>query len=134
MLVCTAFIDAVLGCVTWNAQDKAWEFDAGPIDGRSVPARLISNASQLVQANQDWDQVRACVCWVRANEPTVRAFIRDKVHNPETLPLWLMLTGINFYNEREAQLVYNDVGCFVVVIVQVNGKGEIVGSKVLVSG
>jgi hypothetical protein len=125
------FHDAVLGHVIWNAQENCWGFDAGPVNGRPVPTRYLSSGSPLSLAERDWDGVRDCVQWIRANEPTVRAFIREKVHNPTPLPWELWLTGINFYNDNQAQLVY---GTYLVVIVQISAAGQILGSKVLVSG
>jgi hypothetical protein len=126
------FHDAVFGRVTWNAQDHCWEFDAGPIDGCPVPARYIPAESHLPPADQGWDGVRDCVRWVRTHEPTVRAFIVQKIHNPTPLSWWLSLTGINFYNDQQARLIYGAFG--LVVSVHVNAVGQIVGSNVLVSG
>ena len=125
------FNDAVLGCVTWNTQDTCWEFDVDLVN-RHVPACYIPAMSQLPAAEQGWDGVRDCVRWVRANEPTVRAFIAEKVHNPTPLPWSLWLTGINFYKDQQARLVYGGVG--LATSVQVNAAGQIVGINVLVSG
>jgi hypothetical protein len=126
------FTDAILGRVTWNAQDTCWEFDAGPVNGHSVPARYVPADSQLPLAEQGWEGVRDCVCWIRANESMVRTYIVEQVHNPTPLPWWLWLTGINFYKDQQARLVYGHFG--LVVSVQVNAAGRIVGSNVLVSG
>lgn len=130
MLVHPPFDDEVLGRVIWNAEDSCWNFDAGPVNSRSVPACYIPEDSQRPAAEHGWDGVRACLVWVRANEAKVRAHIVEKVHNPTPIPLWLWLTGINFFKDREARLIYGC--CGLVISVQVNAAG-IVGMDQFVS-
>ena len=118
--------DRVLGRVTWQAEGKCWEFDAGPINGKSVPACYIPEDTL---AERGWDRIRACVLWIRANEPVIQAFIRDRMDKFEPPVLFpdldpLQLSGIIFYKNQEARVIYNDL--FGAVSVEVNSEGRII--------
>jgi hypothetical protein len=67
------FDDPVLGRVTWNAERKCWNFDAGPVNGRSIPAGYDPADYHLPPAEHGWDGVRGCVRWVRGHELAARA-------------------------------------------------------------
>jgi hypothetical protein len=71
------FEDAVLGRVAWNTADGCWRFDAGPVSGWSVRANVAFGGGEL--AESDWEQVRECVRWVRANDPSVRAELLARI-------------------------------------------------------
>jgi hypothetical protein len=119
--------DRVLGRVTWKAEGKCWEFDAGPINGESVPAGYIPEDSRPMLAEQGWERIRACVLWVRANEPLIQAFIKDWVDKfgaPVSLDLEpLRLSGIIFYKNLDARVIYDKL--FNAVSVQVSCEGQI---------
>lgn len=138
------FEDPVLGRVTWNTERKCWDFDAGPVAGRPIPASYDPADIRLPPAEQGWDGVRACVRWVRANEPAARAYMTerlfrgwregwydediDDVTTPEGFREKLELSGINFYDDQEARLIYDDGGLFGGhgFSLQVNAAGEFV--------
>lgn len=108
MPVHAPFEDEVLGHVTWNAEENCWECDAGPIRDAAVSGRYIPEDSEIVPADESWNNVRASVRWVRQYERIVRAYLRDKVSwcrdSPWACPV---LSGINFYSDREARLIYS---------------------------
>jgi hypothetical protein len=122
------FDDPVLGRVEWNAERRCWHFDAGPVDGRPIPATYDPADDRLPPAQHGWDGVRACVQWVRANEPAVRAYMTERLFkgwregwydeeiddltSPEEFRDKLRLSGINFYDDQEGRLIYEDGGLF----------------------
>jgi hypothetical protein len=127
----TWFVDHTVALVSWNSEAHCWEFDAGPIDGRSIPAYYIPEEIGGARAEQDWERVRNCVLWIRANEARVRDFIKEKVH--DSWLRWRCLTGINFDRQQEARLIYGFVG--VVISVHISATGEIIGDPtIFVSG
>jgi hypothetical protein len=71
--------DAVVGRVAWDAAGQCWAFDAGPIGNHHVPAKYVPTAGQSPFDGPEWGRVRACVLWVRANEPSVRANLLGKI-------------------------------------------------------
>jgi hypothetical protein len=138
------FDDPVLGRVEWNAKRKGWDFNAGPVAGRPIPASYDPADYRLPPTEHGWDGVRACVLWVRANEPSARAYLTeqlfdgwlsgwydeeiDEVNSPEGFRDALSLSGINFYDDQEARLIYNDGGLFGGhgFSLQVNAAGQFV--------
>src|SRR5262245_21817334 len=108
-----SFDDEVLGRVSWNGQDGVWEFDAGPINGRSVPGRYAPGSPDLPPAEQGWADVRACVLWARAHEPAARDHVMRSAPEAGPRPLWLIC--VNVSTNREARLVYAGPGLAVSV-------------------
>lgn len=139
-----AFDDPVLGRVAWNAERTCWDFNAGPVAGRAIPASYDPADSRLSPPEQGWDGVRACVQWVRANEPAAREYMTlrlfkgwqegwydeeiDELITEEGFRDKLELSGINFYEDQEARLIYNDGELFGGhgFSLQVNPAGEFV--------
>jgi hypothetical protein len=121
------FHDDVLGRVTWKADVNCWVFDAGPINRKSVQGSYIPEDSSQTPAEHSWDRIRACVLWVRANEPLIQAFIKDWVDKfgaPVSLDLEpLRLSGIIFYKNLDARVIYDKL--FNAVSVQVSSEGQI---------
>ena len=138
------FDDPVLARVTWNAEQKSWDFDAGPVAGRTIPAKYDPADYRLPAAEQGWDGVRACVRWIRANELVARAYMTERLFKgwiegwydeeiddlitPEGFRDKLQLSGINFYDDQEARLIYDDGGLFGGhgFSLQLNAAGELV--------
>jgi hypothetical protein len=123
-----AFEDHELGRVTWHADDGCWKFEAGPIDGRSIPAHYDPEDSRLPPAEQGWDGVRACVRWIREQEPAVRAYLTGKLYQ-RWIDSWyddeidelitaeqfrekFRLDSICFYQDQNARLLYDDDNLF----------------------
>jgi hypothetical protein len=128
MPVPPVFIDEILGRVTWNAEDLCWCFDAGPVYGWSVPAVFIPEESDLSPADHAWDQVRACVRWVRANEPAIRAFLIRMGRRPADEVL--CFSEMHFYKDQPARLLtYDGDG---MVIVRVNAVGQILSDLTVI--
>jgi len=138
------FDDPVLGRVIWNAERNCWVFDAGPVTGRPIPASYDPADNHLPPSEQGWDGVRTCVRWVRTNEPDAREYMTrqlferwmqdwydedvDDGMTPESFREKLHLSGINFYEDQEARLIYDDGGLFGGhgFSLQVNAAGEFV--------
>ncbi len=127
MLAHLTIYDRVLGRVNWKAEGNCWEFDAGPINGESVPASYIPEDGRPMLAEQGWERIRGCVLWIRANEPVIQAFIKDWVDKfgaPVSLDLEpLRLAGIIFYKNQDGRVVYDKL--FNAVSVQVSSEGRI---------
>jgi hypothetical protein len=118
--------DEILGSLTWDEQDSWWTFEVGPIAGRSIRGTIIPEDSRVPLAGVQLDTVRACVTWIRANEPAVREFITresfdwwlgawydeeiDEVNTPEGFRETIRLGGVNFYEDGKARLCYEDGG------------------------
>jgi hypothetical protein len=113
--------DPLLGTLTWD--ETWWRFDAGPIDGRSVEALIIPDPGWDPLSEVSRTRIRACLDWIRANEPAIRAHIcadmfewwcqsyatqEDEVHTPEEFAAAIHLEGISFYSDGLARLVFDD--------------------------
>ena len=141
-----SFDDPVLGRVFWDQQGDCWSFDAGPINGRSIRATYGPADSRLPPQQQGWEGVRACVAWVRTNEGSVRGLLTDRMYDgwvkdwyeeddedlisPEEFKERFRLSGINFYDDQNARLIYEDGGLFGChrFCVTINAAGEILSS------
>lgn len=118
--------DDMLGPLTWDEQYSRWTFEVGPIAGQSVSGSITPEDSRQPLAGVQLDVVRSCVSWIRANEPAVRQFITDKkfhwwlttwydeeideVNTPEGFRETIFLGGVNFYEDGEARMCYQDGG------------------------
>ena len=56
--------DEVLGPVSWDKERSWWRFEVGPIGGSIIP-----EDSRVPLAGVQLETVRACVAWIRGNEP-----------------------------------------------------------------
>jgi len=116
----------VLGAITWDEENRWWRFDVGTFRGRP--------AGGLAHPEPNWDplsgesltRLRACVAWVRANEPRIRAHIAaemfawwldayydpeiDDVTTPEQFCDRIEFAGLSFYSDGLVQVVYDDRG------------------------
>lgn len=118
--------DEVLGPLTWDEQHSWWTFDVGPIAGRPIRGSIIPEDSRVPLANVQLGTVRACVTWIRANEPAIREFITrkafdwwmeawhdeeiDEVDTPDGFRETIRLGGVNFYEDGKARMCYEDGG------------------------
>ena len=116
-----AIQDPLLGLLTWD--ETWWRFEAGLIAGRSVEALIIPEPGWNPFSDESRSRIRACLDWVRANEPSIRAHIgadmfdwwldsyateEDEVSTPEQFAAVIELEGVSFYSDRLARLVYDD--------------------------
>lgn len=122
------FDDAILGRVAWNTANDCWDFEAGPVEARAVPADYYPADISLSPAEHGWDGVRACVRWVRANGAAAREYVAAKLfqgwlegwYDPEIDAVTTLkefqgkfeLSGITFFEDQEANLIYNDGNLF----------------------
>jgi hypothetical protein len=67
--------DEVLGPLTWNDKQQLWTFVIGPIGDRPVPGSVIPEDIRMPLGGEQLASVRACVSWLRDNEPIARAHI-----------------------------------------------------------
>ena len=118
--------DEILGPLRWDDQHSWWTFEVGPIAGRSIRGLIIPEDSRVPLARVQLDTVRACVTWIRANEPAVREFITrksfnwwldawfdeeiDEINTPEEFCETIRLSGVNFYEDGKARMCYEDGG------------------------
>ncbi len=118
--------DELLGSLIWDKEHSWWAFDIGLIAGRSVRGSIIPDDGRVPLAGAQLDTVRACVAWIRANEPAVRDYITrksfdwwmkawydeeiDKVRTPEEFRETIQLGGVNFYQDGKACMCYKDGG------------------------
>jgi hypothetical protein len=116
--------DPVLGPLTWDASNAWWTFDAGPVGGRSVRALIIPDSNWEALSETSLTRIRACVQWIRSNEPAIRAYIGaemfdwwldayydediDTVRTPEEFAATIELAGISFDSGGPARVVYED--------------------------
>jgi hypothetical protein len=113
------FTDEILGLLTWNGEYD-WEFEIGLPDGRLIHVWSPPN-SEMERPSGEWlDWLRACVSWVRANEPDLRQRVADQmfnwwvdrfghddaVDNPEAFADRLYVTMINFPQDDPANIFY----------------------------
>jgi hypothetical protein len=110
-----------LGTLTWD--ETWWRFEAGPIAGRSVEALIVPEPGRDPLGDESRARIRACLDWIRANEPAIRAHIgaemfdwwldsyateEDEVRTPEEFAAAIELEGISFYSDGPARVVYDD--------------------------
>jgi len=118
--------DELLGPLTWDEERSWWTFEVGPIAGRPVRGLIIPEDRRVPLARVQLGAVRACVAWIRANEPAVREFIThksfdwwmkawyddeiDQVNTPQGFRETIQLGGVNFYEDGKACMCYKDGG------------------------
>jgi hypothetical protein len=121
------FDDPVLGRVTYHEGYKEWEFTI-PIRGREVRGSVIPLDHRRPLHEQGLDEVRACVAWIRDNEPAIREYITDQmfdgwlsgwydeeidtVTTREGFREAIFLPGFSVLEDHVASLYYNDGGLF----------------------
>jgi hypothetical protein len=94
--------------------------------------------------SEEWRRlIRACVVWLRANEPQLRQRVaadmfdywcqtyrddEDEVDSPEAFAAAISTTAVNFSEGRQAEVFYDDAGLFGNhgIWVEVNAAGEFV--------
>ncbi len=121
--------DPDLGRVNWNDECGYWQFDAGPLIGRreSVFACYVPLDKHSPPTEQEWDDLRACIHWIRRNEPKIRQYLEKMVNEggtPAFRETWdePWLSGITFQNRQEACLVYTSGLVTVTVTVDCEGR------------
>lgn len=125
-MAATVVHDDTLGPLAWNEQHSWWTFEVGPVAGRSIRGTIIPEDSRVPLARVRLDTVRACVVWIRGNEPAVRQFITNKafdwwldgwydeeidtVSTPDGFRETIRLGGVHFYENGKAEMCYEDGG------------------------
>jgi hypothetical protein len=115
--------DPLLGAL--ERGEGLWVFTAGPLPGWPVEGFIVPSP--------DWDPlgeptrsgIRACLDWIRQNEPAIRARIAAEMFNrwrashaerakrvrtPAEFAAAIKLEQIGFHSDGSARLVYDDGG------------------------
>ncbi len=115
--------DDILGPVAWSEAHRSWTFAAGP----SILGQIIPEAERTLPAEDGLRRIRACVMWLRDNEPQLRHRVasdmfdywceayrndEDEVNSPEAFAAAIRTIGINFTENGEAEVFYDDAGLF----------------------
>ena len=119
-----SFDDDTLGRVKWDPAHQWWCFEAGPIGDRPIRGKIIREAERSALDSEWLEPIRAAVRWIRTNEPAIRDAIADKmfdwwkkasydeeidaVSTKEGFRDTITLDGVNFYEDRKAELFYGD--------------------------
>ena len=114
------------GPLTWSEQHSWWEFEVGPIAGRSVGGIINPEDPRVPLANVQLGTVRACVTWIRDHEPDVREYVTEKafdwwleayydeeideVNTPEGFRDTIRLSAVNFFEDGKDRMCYEDGG------------------------
>jgi hypothetical protein len=121
------YADPVLGTATWNDTRGDWEFSLILPSGRSVEGSVRPEDDRLHLSSPELDQSRACVRWVRDNEPALRQYVADQMyelmldwHDPEWGPALsqnefrdkVALVGVQVLEDHRASLIFSDAECF----------------------
>jgi hypothetical protein len=123
--------DPALGTIVWSPSGDDdtgfWEFEAGPVGGRSVTGVMVPEGTWEPIRPDDLARVRQTVLWVRGNDLAVRAHIAaemwawwsvdyrdppysDAIRTPEEFRDQLTLEVIRFEPGEDAYLDYADHG------------------------
>jgi hypothetical protein len=138
----TTVHDEVLGLLNWDEDHHMWTFDAGPVDGRPVRGAILPDNFRDSLAGVRLDLVRACVRWVRENEPAVREHLtaqafdwwQDACSNqdavaartPEDFRARLALRCVYFYHDgAKAKVGYDLAGQELIVSVGPGGTFDL---------
>lgn len=133
--------DEVLGLLTWDNDQAMWTFEAGPINDRPVRGAILPEGRRNPLAGVRLETVRACVEWVRENEPAVREYLTAEVFDwwqdaygdqegaafrtPEEFRARLSLRCIYFfYDGGKAKVAYAAAGQILSVTVGPAGTFE----------
>jgi hypothetical protein len=135
--------DDILGPVTWDEEYRWWKFEAGPTGGPPIRGKIIPEDEGALPSEEWLRLIRACVVWLRANEPQLRHRVaadmfdywcqtyrddEDEVDSPEAFAAAIRTTGLNFTEGGRAEVFYDDAGLFGNhgIWVEVNPAGEFV--------
>ena len=136
--------DPVLGHVSLSREERRWCFEVGELREWPVPGAYYPEHYRLPADDPTWDMIRVCMAWVRSNESKARAFMTEKlfagwmsgwfdeeideVRTPEAFGETLTLSGVHFYEDGKARLIYDDGGLFGGhgFCIEVNPSGEFV--------
>jgi hypothetical protein len=136
--------DEILGRLTWDADMGTWQFEVGPIAGRSIPGTIRPDDDRQPLNDQGLDEIRTCVQWIRANEPAIRSYIASKMFNNWRSNWYdedddavatidgfrdaISLASVSILEDRKATLIYDDGDLFgghaIVTTVGADGRFE----------
>jgi hypothetical protein len=121
------YTDPDFGTATWDEAGGDWLFTVAFPSGRTAEGSIVPEDNSLHLSSPALAESRACVRWVRANEPALRQYVADKMyglaldwHNDEWGPPLskdefrdkLALTGVQVLEDHRACLIFGDAGCF----------------------
>jgi hypothetical protein len=122
------YTDPNIGAATWDDDRGEWLFTVVFPSGRIAEGSVRPEDDSLHLSSPDLEESRACVRWVRANEPVMRQYVADKMyrlylnnwHNPESGPPLtqdefrdrLALVNVNVLEDHRASLQFSDAECF----------------------
>jgi hypothetical protein len=121
------YTDPTLGTATWNAARREWLFALVLPSGRAVNGSITPADDRLPLASPELEKSRACIRWVRDNEPALRQHVADKMyqlmldwHDPEWGPALtkeqfrdkIALEGVLVREDHRASLSFSDAECF----------------------
>jgi hypothetical protein len=119
--------DPILGTATWDDGRGDWLFALVLPSGRTVDGSVRPEDNHLHLSSPGLEESRACVRWVRDNEPALRQYVADKMyelmldwHDPERGTALtkqefrdkIVLVGVQVLEDHRASLIFNDAGCF----------------------
>jgi hypothetical protein len=135
-----AFDDPILGRVNWihGLRGGEWRFAFTVDQGPAIAASVFPG---LPPDDPGWDEVRTHIAWLQKNERLVRSRIATELFDQwkenwydaeaEEVPIErlqdaITLVGVNFYEDRQPELVYTDRGHFdeQLIVVVLNSDGE----------
>lgn len=121
-------VDGTLGPITWDEQHRWWRFKIALPDGRSVRGKILPETEGEFPDEQWLQLIRESVLWVQANEKELRYRVaedmfdywlqtyydeeEDEVESPEEFAEEISISGINFHEQRPAEVWYDDAGLF----------------------
>src|SRR5262249_42978440 len=65
--------------LTWDDDQAMWTFEAGPVGDCPVRGAILPEDRRSPLAGVQLETVRACVEWVRENEPSIREHLTAEV-------------------------------------------------------
>lgn len=120
--------DDTLGPVTWDGEYRWWKFEAGPPGGPPIRGKIIPEGEGALPPEEWLRLIRACVAWLRANEPRLRHRVAadmfdywcqtycnedDEVETVGQFAAAIRTTGVNFTEGcPAAEVFYDDAGLF----------------------
>jgi hypothetical protein len=115
------------GRATWDDTRGEWVLTVAFPSGRTAEGSITPEDKTLHLSSPELEESRACVRWVRDNEPALRQYVAETMyelmldwHHPEWGPALtkeefrdkIALVAVQVLEDHRASLIFNDAECF----------------------